>query len=235
LVEEFVVALRARSLALERVTVRYESSIVAVRDVSFEVVAGRVYALVGPNGAGKTTLLDVMAGMLEPTSGRVLLNGEVNLYGLSAGVRRAWRRSNVAYLLQENVVLPWLSVYENVAYPLRAAGFNVSYADVVDALEFFGISRYLRAKPYALSGGEQRKIALARFKLKAARSSIILADEPTSWLDADSTRRVLGLLRGYAGEGKIVVVATHDPEVVKDADTRVWLRAGQLERVEDQR
>jgi len=232
LVEELAVALRARSLSVERVTVRYEPSVVAVRDISFEVEAGRVYALVGPNGAGKTTLLDVMAGMLEPASGRVLLNGEVDLYALSAGARRAWRRRNVAYILQDNIVLPWLSVYENVAYPLRAAGLNVTYAEVVDALEFFGISRYLRVKPYSLSGGEQRKIALARFKLKATKSSIILADEPTSWLDADSTRKVIGLLRGYVEEGKIVVVVTHDPEVIKDADTRIWLRAGRLERVE---
>jgi putative ABC transport system ATP-binding protein len=183
----------------------------ALRGVSLEAGPGGVTAVYGPSGSGKTTLLMVAATLLRPSRGEVYFDGRP-LSAMSRGeVLGLRRRMGIAF--QEPVLIPSLTLLENVEFSLLAGGADPSeYMDRVRGLaEELGIERLLGKKPGQISGGEARRAHL--LMALAHDPEVLLLDEPTAYLDEESTRRVLRLVEREARRGKTVIITTHDPEV----------------------
>ncbi len=194
----------------------------ALRGVSLALEAGEVVAVTGPSGSGKSTLLACLAGLDEPDGGTVRLNGE-RLSRRPERERARLRARSIGVLYQSGNLLGHLSVAENVTMVRTLCGRTAGRRDVLDQM---GIAHRSHALPRQLSGGELARAGLA--VALANDPSVILADEPTGELDADSGRQVLDLLRERAVQGAAVMVVTHrlDAEVV--ADRELVLAEGRL-------
>lgn len=202
--------------------------VIAVNDVSLEIFPAQMTAIVGRSGAGKTTLLNLLSGLDMPTSGDVWIQGQ-QLNQLSEGERLTLRRERIGFVFQTFGLLPLLSAAENVGVPLRMRRFGRQERDerVALALKRVGLANRASHRPYELSGGEQQRVAIAR--VIAAQPDIILADEPTGQLDSQTGERVLTLLREIVVEQRItLVVVTHDPQVMQEADVVHELQDGKL-------
>jgi putative ABC transport system ATP-binding protein len=195
-----------------------------VDGVSLEVQSGQVVGLVGPSGSGKSTTLLLLAGLEPPDAGAVRLDGQ-DLAGLGPAGRQALRRDRVALVFQGYGLLSLLTARENVELPFRVARRDP--ADAAAAwrwLALLGLADRADQRTDQLSGGERQRVALAR--ALAVEPDVLLVDEPTAELDEDNRDRAVGLLRDAADRGAAVVVATHDPEVVKLCDRVVRLVDG---------
>ncbi len=203
----------------------------ALIDIDMEVFPGQVVGLMGPSGSGKTTLLNCIACILEPSSGRLMLDGEV-VYDdrwLRADLRRL-RLDKVGFIFQYPNLLPFLDGSDNVAVVLHLAGFTAAAARTraVDLLEYLEVGHRKHAMPAQLSGGEAQRVAIAR--ALANRPRIILADEPTAPLDSARARIVMDLLRRIAIEqNAAIIVVTHDEMILDRFDHIFRLRDGRLE------
>ncbi|NPV66384.1 MAG: ABC transporter ATP-binding protein [Anaerolineae bacterium] len=200
----------------------------ALTDVSLAIYPGQMTAIVGRSGSGKTTLLNLIAGLDEPTDGAVWFEGQ-KLAELDGEVRLQLRRERIGFVFQSFGLLPLLSAAENVGVPLRMRRLprQEREARVAGALAWVGLTDRQRHRPYELSGGEQQRVALAR--ALAARPHVILADEPTGQLDSQTGRKIIGLLRRLVAEQNItVVIVSHDPLVMEEADVIHELRDGRL-------
>jgi putative ABC transport system ATP-binding protein len=201
----------------------------ALRDVSFDVEAGRMVALVGRSGSGKTTLLNVIGGLDRPDAGSVLIDGE-EITGLDEDGLSQLRRDKVSYVFQTFGLIPVLSAAENVGAPLRLARTPAAERErrVRLLLDLVGLAEHAEQRPGELSGGQQQRVAIAR--ALAASPRLLIADEPTGQLDADTGRSVMALLRGVVeSEGVTVLVSTHDPVMMALADRVVRIGDGRLE------
>jgi len=203
----------------------------ALVDINMEVFPGQVVGLMGPSGSGKTTLLNCIACILEPSSGRLTLDGEV-VYGdhwLRADLRRL-RLDKVGFIFQYPNLLPFLDGTDNVAVVLNLAGFNAATARTraIDLLNYLDVGHRKNAMPTQLSGGEAQRVAIARALANHPR--IILADEPTAPLDSVRARIVMDLLRRIAVEqDAAIIVVTHDEMILDRFDHIFRLRDGRLE------
>ena len=203
----------------------------ALRDIDMDVYPGQVVGLMGPSGSGKTTLLNCIACILEPSSGRLTLDGEV-VYDerwLRADLRRL-RLDKVGFIFQYPNLLPFLDGTENVAVVLNLAGYGSAAARTraVDLLNYLDVGHRKHAMPAQLSGGEAQRVAIAR--ALANRPRIILADEPTAPLDSARARIVMDLLRRIAVEqDAAIIVVTHDEMILDRFDHIFRLRDGRLE------
>lgn len=202
----------------------------ALRAVDLDVRAGEVVALLGPSGSGKTTLLNVIGCILEPSAGRVALDGESVFDGkwLRADLRRL-RLDKIGFVFQTHNLLPFLTAEENVSLVLDLAGWPVekSRARTRELLEYLEVGHRARAKPALLSGGEAQRVAIAR--AIANRPRIILADEPTAALDSERALLVMDLLRRLAVEQQAcIVTVTHDEKIFDRFDRLIRLRDGRL-------
>lgn len=180
-------------------------------DVSFEMAAGEQLLLRGISGSGKTTLINVVAGLLTPTHGEVVL-GEQSVYALSEAERDAWRRVNVGYIFQTHHLLPLLNAWENVALPLAVSGIGRKQCKTraTALLEIVGMSEYVDVRPNQLSVGQQQRIAIARALVN--NPMLILADEPTASLDVTAAATALDLLQQTCrDEQTMLIIASHDP------------------------
>jgi len=199
-----------------------------LKGVSLEVAPGEVVALEGPSGSGKTTLLSIMGCILSPTSGEVTVDGEaVDLD--RAEVLRDVRRRKIGFVFQQYNLFPALTALENVEYALNVKGGRGAAArkEATRALERVGLGDRLQFLPRDLSGGQKQRVAIAR--ALAGSPPVILADEPTANLDTAVGASVLELFRDLAkGEGKGVLVVTHDPKVRAVSDRVVGIRDGRL-------
>lgn len=199
----------------------------AVDGVSLTVEAGSCWVLSGPSGSGKSTLLALLGAIERPTSGEIRVGGR-SLGNMSdiglAGVRR-----RLGFLFQGFGLLPRLSVWENVTYPLVTRG--VSRRERLNAarqsLEPFGLADRMFDRAAALSGGEQQRVALARALI--ATPEALLADEPTNQLDDRSAEVVLAAFRGLLSRGGTLIIATHDPRLAALASHRGEMSAGKLQ------
>ena len=203
----------------------------AVDGVSLAVARGEFVALVGPSGCGKTTLLNLMAGLDQPTSGEVWLDGE-RLDRLSDDGLTRLRRSRVGIIYQFFNLLPSLTTWENVALPLLLDGLQGSELEghVWRRLEQVGLTHRARHWPHELSGGEQQRVAIARAIVAEPR--VVLADEPTGNLDSVAGGAVLELLQGLNREHRqTIILATHSEEAARRAGRIVCLRDGKIERI----
>jgi putative ABC transport system ATP-binding protein len=203
----------------------------ALRDINMEVFPGQVVGLMGPSGSGKTTLLHCIACILEPSSGRITLDGEV-VYDerwLKADLRRL-RLDKVGFIFQYPNLLPFLDGSDNVAIVLQLAGFGAAAARTraVELLDYLEVGHRKHAMPKQLSGGEAQRVAIAR--ALANKPRIILADEPTAPLDSARARIVMDLLRRIAvDQNAAIIVVTHDEMILDRFDHIFRLRDGRLE------
>jgi putative ABC transport system ATP-binding protein len=195
-------------------------------DLSLAVERGEIVALTGRSGSGKSTLLNVMAGIDRPDGGAVAVAGEV-VSALPERARTLFRRRQIGFVFQFFNLLPTLTVAENVLLPLDLLGRGRDGARARDLLEAVGLADRGGAFPDRLSGGEQQRVAVARALVH--EPSLVLADEPTGALDAETGRAVLALLIDLArGAGRTVVLATHSAEVARAADRAFLLEGGRL-------
>ena len=200
--------------------------LVAVQDTDLTLGAGELTVLMGRSGSGKSTLLNMLAGLLAPTAGRILLDGE-DLYAMEDRALSRLRNARIGVIPQGQTALHSLTVLENVLLPVRMYDPKADAAPEAAALlERLGIAELQQDKPAALSGGELRRMAIARAVIR--RPQIILADEPTGDLDDENTAIVFDFLRESARNGAAVLVVTHEGDAVQYADRIFRMNAGKL-------
>ena len=201
----------------------------AVKDVSFEIPDGALVALVGRSGSGKTTLLNCIGGLDVPTSGRVILNG-TDVAALDERARTRLRRDELAFVFQTFGLVPMLSATENVGLPLRLRRVpNAQRRErVAHLLDLVGLSAHAAQRPGELSGGQQQRVAIARALANSPK--LLIADEPTGQLDADTGASIMALLQQVVrAEGMTAIISTHDPSVRAMADRALVLSDGVLQ------
>jgi len=209
------------------------SKVTAVDDVSFEVGRGKLVALVGRSGSGKTTMLNCIGGLDRPSGGTIIVNG-ITVTKLSERSRTALRRDTVAFVFQTFGLVPMLSAAENVGLPMRLRNTKTSVRDkrVAELLDMVGLSKHVNQRPAELSGGQQQRVAIAR--ALANEPQLLIADEPTGQLDADTGAAIMGLLRDViANEGMTALISTHDQSLMDIADATVRLADGHLVAADD--
>jgi putative ABC transport system ATP-binding protein len=205
-----------------------DSERAVLSDVSVTVEPGEIAVLVGRSGSGKSTLLNLIAGIDRPTAGRVVVDG-TDLTALDEAARTRFRRRRIGFVFQFFNLIPLLTVEENLLLPLELNGM-ADAAGVARArrlLDRVGLGDRGASLPDRLSGGEQQRVAIARALVH--EPALILADEPTGTLDAETAAAVLALLDGLAREaGRTVVMVTHSREVVGVADRIFAVQRGRL-------
>ncbi|WP_300342010.1 cell division ATP-binding protein FtsE [Accumulibacter sp.] len=201
------------------VTKRYPDGHEALKNVSFEVTAGEMVFLTGHSGAGKSTLFKLLAAIERPTAGSIVINGQ-NLAALRKSAIPYLRRK-LGLIFQDQKLLFDRTVLDNVLLPLSIVGHPAKDAPrrAQAALAKVGLPNREKAFPIALSGGEQQRLAIARAVVN--RPAIILADEPTANLDAESATEILGILRTFQQVGVTVLIATHDPLILARLKPRI--------------
>lgn len=198
----------------------------AVHDASFELAAGDIVACRGRSGSGKTTLLNIMGGLLLPTEGTVELQGQ-DLYALDDVQRSKLRNEAIGVVPQGQTALGSLTLLQNVVLPFGMYRPHQPVEERAMALlERLGIAGLADSYPAALSGGEMRRMAVARALV--CRPRVLLADEPTGDLDDESTADVLEVLKTAAGEGMAVFMVTHDDQAAAAATRTMHMNAGEL-------
>ncbi len=223
--------MRSPAVELRRLTKLYregDSERVVFRDVDAAIGQGEIAVLVGRSGSGKSTLLNLISGIDLPTSGAVVVDG-TDITALSERDRTLFRRGRMGFIFQFFNLIPLLTVEENLLLPLELAGRDdaAGRARARGLLERVGLADRAASFPDRLSGGEQQRVAVARALVHDP--ALILADEPTGTLDADTAAVVLDLLDRLVRElGKTVVMVTHSREVVGVADRVFAVQHGQL-------
>jgi putative ABC transport system ATP-binding protein len=200
----------------------------ALKGVDLEVRPKEVLLMEGPSGSGKTTLLSIMGAILRPTSGRVIVGGR-DIAKLSERELPRVRLEELGFVFQGFNLFPALTAQENVGIALDIRGARGAAAEsrALEALRAVGLEDKARSLPRDLSGGQKQRVAIARALVGEPR--IILADEPTASLDAESGRRIMELLRSLAtNDGRAVVVVTHDARIFEYADRVVRIDDGRL-------
>ena len=208
--------------------VKGEHEVVPLHQVDLEIGVGEFLVLLGPSGSGKTTLLNLLAGIDRADEGTVSV-GELELPSASSRRLARWRADHVGYVFQQANLVPVLTAYENVELPLWLLPLSRKerHARVSLALEAVGLSDRASHLPKQLSGGQEQRVAIARAIV--ADPPLLVADEPTGNLDAESADGILHLLRRLNGErGKTVVMVTHDPRAAGFGSRILRLDKGKL-------
>jgi putative ABC transport system ATP-binding protein len=191
--------------------VRGGERITVLRGVHLEIATGDFVALIGPSGSGKTTLLNLIAGLDQPTSGRVLFDG-LEISKLDETRLARWRTNAVGFVFQFFHLIPVLTAYENVELPLLLLNMSARRRreQVLRVLDLVGLSHRLHHRPGQLSGGEQQRVGIARALVTDPK--LVVADEPTGDLDSVKSREILDLLQSLQqGLKKTILLVTHDP------------------------
>jgi putative ABC transport system ATP-binding protein len=205
-----------------------EGTLAILSDVSLAISRGETVAVMGASGAGKSTLLALLAGLDEPTAGRVLLAGS-DLTALDEDGRAAVRARHVGFVFQSFHLVPSLTALENVMLPLELAGRRDARAASLEVLARVGLAGRVGHYPRQLSGGEQQRVAIARAFV--TRPDVLFADEPTGNLDAATGERIMELLFGLNAEtGATLVLVTHDQALAARCGRVIRLDAGRVVR-----
>jgi putative ABC transport system ATP-binding protein len=218
-------------LALEAVTKSFDqrSGRQVLHQVSLQLAAGEYIAIMGESGVGKSTLLNLIAGLDTPDSGRVMFEGQ-DLASLGDAARTRWRRATLGFIFQAFHLLPHLTVERNVALPLALNAVPAAALEqrVAELLQAVGLHQRRHDPPAKLSGGEMQRVAVAR--ALAHRPRLVLADEPTGNLDAESVQHVLNLLREQLRRDRAAgILVTHSALAAASADRVYVLSARGLE------
>ena len=197
------------AISVQGVSKIYPGGVHALDNVSVEVQPGEWVAIMGPSGSGKTTLLSILNGLDKPTSGRIQVLG-TDTSGFGPDDWAVFRRENIGLVFQQFHLIPYLTAVENVmlAQYYHSMPVREQALAALDRVQLSGRAQHL---PSQLSGGEQQRVCIARALINDPR--IVLADEPTGNLDEENEARVLDIFRSLHGEGKTLVVVTHDPEI----------------------
>jgi putative ABC transport system ATP-binding protein len=199
-----------------------------LQDLNLDVGEGEFLALMGPSGSGKTTLLNLIAGLDQPTDGRITV-ADQEISAMSESELARWRTRNVGFVFQFYHLLPVLTAYENVELPLLLLPLSAEQRrkQVVNALELVNLADRMRHRPGQLSGGQQQRVGIARAIV--TDPTLIVADEPTGDLDTKSANDILSLLEILRRElGKTIIMVTHDPKAAKRAQRELHLEKGRL-------
>ncbi|RLE59032.1 MAG: ABC transporter ATP-binding protein [Thermoprotei archaeon] len=205
----------------------------ALKGINLQVKYGEYVSILGPSGSGKTTLFNMIGGLDAPTKGKVYLDGR-DISKLTPA-QMAWVRCHkIGYIFQTFNLIPILTALDNVMLPMIFAGVPRKEREekARKLLERVGLGDRLHHRPTELSGGQQQRVAIAR--ALANDPSIILADEPTGNLDLNTGLKIVHLLRDLNREkGVTVITATHDLKMIDVSDRIVWIRDGEIERIEE--
>lgn len=197
-----------------------------LRDIDFTVQSGETVAILGASGSGKSTLLSLMAGLDTPTSGDVVLAGQ-SLFDMSEDDRAAWRGQQLGFVFQNFQLMGHLTALENVMLPLELAGLKDATKRAKDILNQVGLAARLNHFPKVLSGGEQQRVALARAFV--VEPKLLLADEPTGSLDAQTGESIMNLMLSLnQARGTTLILVTHDQKLAQRCNRTLTLQAGQL-------
>ncbi|MEZ4706281.1 MAG: ABC transporter ATP-binding protein [Caldilineaceae bacterium] len=212
-----------------------QATVRAVDDVSFEIRPGEFVALVGPSGSGKTTMLAMLAGLLTPTEGSILIGGE-KLSQMSDARRTRFRRRSIGFAFQSNNLVPYLTARENVELMLRLNNRlnRQGKARAADLLDRLGLGDRMGNYPSQLSGGQQQRVAIARALIH--EPNLVLADEPTASLD---TERAYQVVRTFAEliheQQRAGIIVTHDLRMCRYVDRVISMMDGRISRILDDR
>ncbi|MCA1800958.1 MAG: ABC transporter ATP-binding protein [Rhodothermaceae bacterium] len=216
-------------LQIENLTKTYTSgnrSLTVLKNVSFSVEDSSTVAIVGPSGSGKSTLLGLCAGLDQPTSGQVVLEG-INLSILSEDQRAEVRNRNIGFVFQNFQLLPTLTAIENVMVPAELRGERGAYDRAFNLLDKTGLADRIHHYPSQLSGGEQQRVALARAFIN--KPKILFADEPTGNLDDDTSSGITDLLFSLNRDsGTTLILVTHDLDLAGLTERILRLRSGEV-------
>jgi putative ABC transport system ATP-binding protein len=214
-------------------TYRVESvEVHALRGVNIEIRGNCVTAISGPSGSGKTTLLNLIGCIDRPDQGEIEVAG-TPVGDLPDAELSDFRATHLGFVFQSFNLIPVLTVYENVEYPLRLTGLPAAHrrARVLEMLDAVGLGARARHRPGQLSGGQQQRVAIARALAAAPR--VVLADEPTANLDSQTGAAIIELMRRIQKEHRVtIVICSHDPKVIAAADDTVVIHDGQIDSVE---
>ena len=199
----------------------------AIADINLEIERNAFVAFSGPSGSGKTTLLSLVGTLDRPARGMVFLYGEDMATYSDAALSRM-RRGKIGFVFQSFNLIPRLTSWENVAYPLIPLGHGPKerFSRAKSLLEKFGLGERLYHTPEELSGGQQQKVSIARALVNDPE--IIIADEPTSNIDAESVEALISILRELQSNGRTIIVSTHYEDLVKKADVVYKIKAGRI-------
>ena len=205
----------------------------ALRGVDLEIAVGEYISIMGPSGSGKTTLFNMVGGLDTPSEGKVYIDG-VDVSKLDDR-RLAWLRCRkIGYIFQTFNIIPVMTALENVKLPMTFAGVQEEEARsrATALLERVGLGERLYHKPFEMSGGQQQRVAIARSM--ANSPAVILADEPTGNLDLKTGKEIIELLKEMNKSANVTIItATHDMKMLSASDRIIWIRDGQVERVEN--
>ena len=201
----------------------------AVKRTDFSLPERQLTEIIGRSGSGKTTFINMLAGLLEPTEGRVML-GDLDLYAMDDNARSMTRNRNIGIIPQGQTGLQSLTVLDNVRAPSLMYGGSGNTERAMMLLDTMGIASLADVYSNELSGGELRRMSIARALIN--EPDIIIADEPTGDLDDDTTLQVLNLLRSCADRGASVLMVTHEKDAAEYADTIWRMDAGVLSQAE---
>lgn len=218
-------------LELHAITKRYgtgENNITALQDISLSLVEGEFLAIQGSSGSGKSSLLNICGLIDNPSEGHYSLNGR-RVEQLSTSERYTYRRRDIGFIFQRHQLIPAMTVYENIAYPLFLNGVKTQQIqrEVYPLLEKIGLSHRHNHLPKQLSGGERQRVGIARALIK--RPQIVIADEPSASLDHKHAHTCLKLMRELNEQhGASFIIASHDTFVIEHCDRKIELLDGRL-------
>jgi putative ABC transport system ATP-binding protein len=214
---------------LSKTYVSGETETKALRGVTLAIENGEFSAITGPSGSGKTTLFNLIGALDSPTSGTITFGGE-DLSHLNRKERTLFRREKIGFVFQTFNLIPVLTAFENVAFPLNLLGKSEKEIKkkVYNLLEKVGLKGMEERKPAALSGGQQQRVAVARALIK--EPVLVLADEPTANLDSATGGEIMKLMKKLNKEEEITFLfSTHDPMVMEFSRRRIKLRDGKIQ------
>jgi len=220
MIDELIVAKN-----LTKIYRRGSEDIYALKNASFAITEGEFAAIVGPSGSGKTTLLNLLGCLDTPTRGSLRLNGR-EISGLKEHALVRLRRENIGFVFQQFLLLPTLTVRENIALPLLFSKKNGGNGKVDEVIRLIGLDARAEHLPNQLSGGEMQRVAIGRALITNPR--IILADEPTGNLDSVTARAIFDLFQDLNGQGLTLLVVTHNVELAKMAHKIICLADGEI-------
>ena len=206
-----------------------DQEVAALRGISFEIGEGAFAAFVGPSGSGKSTLLNLIGCLDHPSSGTLLVHG-TDISTLSRSAAATFRGEHLGFVFQDFNLVPVLSVYENIEYPLlmvRGWSQDKRREQVNKMIAAVGMTEQANKRPDQLSGGQKQRVAVARALV--GEPKLVLADEPTANLDHDTAYRVLNLMKAMRNDyGTSFIFSTHDPKIMQEAEQIFTLEDGRL-------
>ena len=218
------IILQAR--ALKKYYGKGETLVKALDGIDLDIERGKFTAIIGTSGSGKSTLLHMLGGLDTPSEGSIRV-GDTELASLSSEQATIFRRKQIGFIFQNYNLVPVLSVWENIIFPISLDGRRPDRKFIMQIVKLLGLEKKLDSLPNNLSGGQQQRVAIAR--ALASKPSIILADEPTGNLDTKTSDDVIGLLKMTSKEfDQTIVMITHNPEIAQMADHVVRIEDGHI-------